>query len=202
MITHLFPFCYEAQLISTIRARIGLQRHKEERAPQLDLVWQKYLQLALDDIKESLRAEITRRDQMNRRAQGFLGSVAVLSAFTIGTTSLLRPLGSTPLNYVLSLGILGAVVFLGGAAWYALQILRPEQLYDVFLQARFRGEQPLAEPELKETLLFAIQLDQAYNLIFATYSERSYRCLRNGFICLLFVLILVSPLSTIIGGYT
>ena len=61
----------------------------------------------------------------------------------------------------------------------------------MYLQARMPGGEVVVDDSLKDVILNAIQLNQAYNLLFATYSSRSYRCIRNGIVCLVVALVLL-----------
>lgn len=183
------PFVYRSEEVATIRSRIESQKDKEQRGQQLPHGWVKYERLTRAELGDSLRSELARREGFQRRAQAFLGTVAVMSAFTIGMVGLLRnaSLNTVPLT-VLSVSIFATLAYLGGGAWFALGIIRPEQVYDLFLQNRVPDSDPLTEEQLKRFIIHAIHMNQAYNLIFASYSERAYRSVRNGLLGLMSVL--------------
>lgn len=191
MLDHLLPFFFQARQIHEIRTRIDVQHDKQQRGRQLDASWFKYRELPRDALLDSLRAELSRRELIHRRAQTFLGSVAILSAFTIGAIGSFPPHGCVSLTALLATSTAITMLFLAGAAWAAMQIIRPEQLYDLFLQSRMENDEPLTDDGFKDAVLYAIQMNQAYLLIFSAYSERSFRCLRNGFVCLMVVLLLL-----------
>ncbi|HEX9669903.1 MAG TPA: hypothetical protein VGC93_10515 [Thermoanaerobaculia bacterium] len=187
----LLPFFVGRSIVRQLRVRIGLQRRKWEQGNPLDSSWNKYRQLTEDALKESLRSELYRRELMHRRGQAFLGSVAVMSAFTIGATGLFGRSAHVIPVWVLGAAILAPLPYLLGAVWFALRIVKPEELCDLYLQARMPGGEVVVDDSLKDVILNAIQLNQAYNLLFATYSSRSYRCIRNGIVCLVVALVLL-----------
>lgn len=184
------PFLVGREDVATIRTRIEVQLDRQLRGEALPSEWQRYRALPLGDLKESLRSELSRRDAITRRAQAYLGSVAVMSAFTIGIIGVLRGASDFP---VLPIGAasLAAVSFLAGAAWSAWRVARPEHVYDLDLQSRMQGEAPLSEDALKDSAIFSIHMNQAHNLIFSQYSERASRCLRNGLVCLVLIMFLL-----------
>ena len=182
------PFWMERTEISTYRARLEQRRAEHAKGNSLYPEWRKFRELSLADLKESLRCDLTRRDVIHRRALTYLGSVAVLSAFTLGVTRVLSE-QSGPAFAANSLTAALVIVFLGGAAWSALRIVGPEDVYDLFLPIRVPADHPLSEAELKDEIIFFIHMNQAHNLIFNKYSLRADRCLRNGLISLLLVAI-------------
>ena len=89
------------------------------------------------------------------------------------------------------MAILAPLPYLLGAVWFALRIVKPEELYDLYLQPRMPCDAVMVNDSLKDVTLNAIQLNQAYNLVFATYSRRCYRCIRNRVVCLVVTLVIL-----------
>jgi hypothetical protein len=190
-VDQLLPFRLERDHVRTIRSRIGVQEKKHNARSAVDPTWEKYLALDVSALQDSLRAELSRREAVHRRAQTFLSSIAVMTAFTIGATNSLRLSHHVISPWLMASGIAFAFFYLAGGGWYALATIRPGPLYDLFLTNRMNADQPLDDNERKGMLLYLVQMNQAYSLIFATLSERTYRCIRNGVIVLVTVLLMI-----------
>lgn len=191
VLDQVFPFRLNHRSLAEIRTRIAVQECKGERSLTLDPTWEKYRCLDEAALRDSLRAELARREQVQRRAQTFLGSIAVMTAFTIGAVGALRVAAGVLPGWILGLAVLLTLPYLAAAAWFALATVRPGELYDVFLQSRVHEGQQIRDSAWKDALLWLVQINQAQNLILGVLAERSYRCIRNGLICLVAVFLLL-----------
>lgn len=186
LVDQILPFRVGRSEISTYRARIEQRESEHAKGAPLVPIWRKYRALSMAELEASLRSDLSRRDGIFRRGLAYLGSVAVLSAFTFGVVRALAD-NAGPLTAPLCAMSVLVVAFLGTAGWSALQIVKPELVYDLFLQARVPGDHPLQDDDLKDEVIYEIHMNQALCLIFSEHSKRAYRCLRNGLVSLLLV---------------
>lgn len=187
----ILPFFLNRSDVRRIRSRVTTWQKKADLGASIDPTWHQYRQLEESALKESLRSELSRRELMQRRSQSFLGTIAVMSAFTIGALSLFRLPRYVIPDWVIAVGVIAVLAFLAGGAWSALQIVAPDQLYDLYLQNRMDHGTPIQGSAWTDVIIDAIQLNQAHNLIFSIYSLRSYRCIRNGLVSLVLSLLLL-----------
>jgi hypothetical protein len=188
VIEQLLPFLHATGDLKTIRTRL---RFEEKKTTELERSWQPYRELGEARLEKSLRGEHMRREQFHRRAQAFLGSMAVMSAFTIGGLGLVRAEKHGLPSWVLAISLLCTLLYLAGGAWSALMIISPSQLYDLNLQNQMDGSTPLDESERIDLLIVLVKLTEAQNLILAMLSERAYRFMRNGVVALMVSLFLL-----------
>ena len=187
----LIPTFHERHTEKSIRLRLKAKQNKIKRGESLEETWKHFRALDVAALKEALKSELDRREAFQRRGLGFLGIVAVMSAFVLGAVSLLRyPRHEIPSAVTISLIFL-TLGYLAYAAWSALKIIAPGQLYDLSLQNRMPGEEPLEEEAWKDVIIEVVELNQVSNLLLAFGSERSYRSLRNGLACLVASLVAV-----------
>jgi hypothetical protein len=187
----LFPFRLDRDIARKILVRLNLRARKDDVGLPLGASWGVYRQLDEDDLKESLRVELSRREIIQRRALSFLGVIAVMSAFTLGAIGLTHQNRHVVPTWLLLLPVGVALAYFTGGTWAALRTVAPEQLHDLFLQVRLDGGKRWSDDDWKDVILKAIEADQAYNLIYSIYAARSYRCLRNGLFCLVLALFLL-----------
>jgi len=139
---------------------------------------QQCLELSKDALKDAHKLELGRREQFTRKAQAYLMGVAVGVSFAVGMLGLFaraHPAASVPVMLKIFLG--SGVLSLFMAAVAALRVIAPSEGWDLWLQERY------AEPEdelQKKQLLKLTLLNQAYNLIGASYLATSYIGMRNG----------------------
>lgn len=191
MLDQVLPFRFEHKSLSEIRTRIKVQERKSDLSLKLDASWEKYRCLDEAELRDSLRVELARREQVQRRAQTLLGSIAVMTAFTIGASGALRLPANLLPCWILAFAVLLTLPYLAAAAWFALRTVRPGELFDVFLQSRVHEGKPVRDSVWKDQLIWLIQMNQAQNLILGVFAERSYRCIRNGIIGLVAVFLLL-----------
>ena len=198
-LNQLLPFLFERSQMRTTRTRISVRNNKIENGTLVDPTWEKFRALDTGILQDSLRVELSRREYVHRRAQTFMSVIAVMTAFTIGATNILRlPRHIIP-SWAMALGVLFAFLYLAIGGWYALQTIRPGQLHDFHLQNRMKDDRPLDENELKDMLLSLIQMNQAQSLIFSTLAERTYRSVRNGVLLLgaVLLVLVIDSIATI-----
>ena len=191
ILEQLVPVLYERREEKRIRLRLRAKENKIGRGDGLDESWKRFRALDAGDLKEALASELNRRDGFQRRALGFLGTVAVMSAFVIGAVSLLRTSRHAVPSAVTTPLVVLTLVYLGLAAWGALRIVSPGRLYDLNLHNRMPGQERLTEEAWKDIIIQAIELNEASNLILAYQSERTSRSLQNGIVCLVASLVAV-----------
>lgn len=175
----------------TIQARLAVAERRGPVRDKIHLHWEKYRSLPMNELQESLRSELARREYIHRRAQAFLGSIAVMTAFTIGATNSLRTAESVLPLWLITPAILVAFLYLAGGGWYALATIKPGLMHDLSLQTRMDGDSLQNDSLRQNTLLSLIHMSQAQNLIFNVLAERMSRCVRNGFLLLGVVLLLI-----------
>lgn len=155
-----------------------------------------YLVLESADLKESHRAALSLRDQLQRRAQGYLMAVTVASSFSLGALALLTKLpggaAGPPHLSVFTRVILFAVMasFLMSALC-ALLALAPSEVYDVWLRSQLPKDPNLQ----KSNLIRFTQLNESYALAYGYHVRGSYVGMRNGAVLLMvwFTAVLVAP---------
>ncbi len=189
MFEQVLPHRHERQSLQETRLRI--EQKEKEKSQVLDRPWEKYRCLDKDDLRDALRAELARRDQLQRRAQTFLGSIAVLTAFSIGIVGALRSSNFILPVWAIAIPTLPTLLYLASGAWSALEAVRPGTLYDVWLQSRIDGKEKLDDKTMLDRLIWIVHITQAQNLITAILAERTYRSVRNGLFCLVGVLLLL-----------
>ncbi len=155
-----------------------------------------YMMLELSDLKESNRAALALRDQLQRRAQGYLMAVTIASSFTLGALALLvkaQSGGSTPvhlsgLTRAMLLTVLGSFTM---SAVSALCVLGPSEVYDIWL----RSHMPNDPEQKKANLIRFIQLNESYAMAYAFHTGGSYVAMRNGVVVLFawITMVIISP---------
>lgn len=185
------PFRLKQQLLNEIRARIAVLERKSDERLTLDPTWETYRCFDETDLRDSLRAELARREQVQRRAQTLLSSIAVMTAFTIGAVGAMRASNAVMPAWILGIAVFSTFPNFAAAAWFALATVRPADLYDFFLQSRVHAGQPLSPESRRDRLIWLVQVNQAQNLILGVLADRTYRCVRNGLVCLVALLLLL-----------
>jgi hypothetical protein len=185
------PFRLNQRLLNVIRTRIAVLERKSDDRLTLDPTWETFRCLEEMDLRDSLRAELARREQVQRRAQTLLSSIAVMTAFTIGAVGAMRASNAVMPAWILGIATFSTFPYFAAAAWFALATVRPGDLYDFFLQSRVHAGQPLSSEARKDRLVWLVQVNQAQNLILGVLADRTYRCVRNGLACLVALLLLL-----------
>lgn len=155
-----------------------------------------YMTLELSDLKESHRAALALRDQLQRRAQGYLMAITVASSFTLGALALLvkvqsgeaAPVHLSGITRVILLTVLGSFTM---SAVSALRVLGPSEVYDLWL----RSQLPNDPEQRKANLIRFIQLNESYAMAYAYHTRGSYVGMRNGVVVLFtwFTMVITSP---------
>lgn len=149
-----------------------------------------YMELDLNDIKESHRAALSLRDQLQRRAQGYLMAVTVASSFSLGMIGLLvkaKPVNGDFINVSIPARImlLAALLSFFMSAVSALRVMGPSEVFDLWLRSHF----PNDLEQKKVNYIRYIQLNEAYAMIYACHTRGSYISMRNGVVVLFLWLI-------------
>jgi len=141
-----------------------------------------YLDLSKDELKDSLKIEIARKEQFNRKAQAYLMGVTLASSFVIGVLGVYAKSGGSSLPFELKVVLLCLVFSLVMSAASALRVIAPSEAFDLYLQARHvLTDDDKSELEKKQLLKLTL-LNQGHNLIAVTYLTASFRGMRNGLI--------------------
>lgn len=156
-----------------------------------------YLQLDASDLKDSHRAVLGLREQLQRRAQAYLATVAIGSSFAMGVISLIARshqggIGDA-LPWPTRLFLLGIVGSLMMSALCALAVLGPSELHDVWLRSQLPRDED--GQQQRANLIRFIQLNESWTIVFERYVRASYIAMRNGVLLLFawFVLVLLMP---------
>lgn len=179
------PLLFERDAERTIQTRLV----NHDKSSILDKTWHRYRKLPLADIKEALKIELSRREAVQRRALAYLATVAMASAYSLGTASYLRSSSLTP--WLWAPVVTGALLYLAGAIKSTLAVVAPDVVYDYFLHLRMRDDAALSECEQADVVLRQIQGTQAQLLVFSYRSERATRCLRNGVLLVAVTMLLI-----------
>jgi hypothetical protein len=171
----------------TISKRIKSERESFDLSEEMRM----YVDLTLEDLRDSHKIELARREQFQRKAQSYLMAVTIATSFVLGFLGLALKSQSTsdasahiPLAVkVLLLVGVGSLVM---SAFTALRVIAPTEAFDLWLQARSVNE---SEEQQKGRLIKLIHLNQAYSLIAAPYVRASYVGMRNGIIVVTFLLV-------------
>lgn len=140
-----------------------------------------YLALDVSDLKESHRAALTLRDQLQRRAQGYLMAVTIASSFTLSALALLVKVQAgrselvhlSEMTRVILLAALGSFMM---SVVSALRVLGPSDVYDLWLRSQF----PSDPEQKKANLIRFTRLNESYALVYACHVRGSYLAMRNG----------------------
>lgn len=156
-----------------------------------------YLKLDASDLKESHRAVLGLREQLQRRAQAYLATVAIGSSFAFGVISLAvrshQGNVADAFSWPTRLFLLGVVGSLMMSALCALAVLGPSELHDVWLRSQLPRDD--AGEQQRANLIRFIQLNESWAFVFERYVRASYIAMRNGVLLLFawFVLVLLMP---------
>lgn len=147
-----------------------------------------YLVLSKEDLKDSLKIEIARKEQFNRKAQAYLMGVTLASSFVVGLLGVYAK-GGGAMPWGLKVALVLLVVSLVMSAASALRVIAPSMAFDLYLQNRLPEVDDNPDDFEKRRLLKFVLLNQGHNLIAVTYLTSSYRGMRNGLFLITGVLI-------------
>jgi hypothetical protein len=156
-----------------------------------------YLKLDASDLRESHRAVLGLREQLQRRAQAYLATVAIGSSFAFGVISLVIRSHQGDIGDAFAwptrLFLMGVVGSLMMSALCALAVLGPSELHDVWLRSQLPRDE--AGEQQRANLIRFIQLNESWAIVFERYVRASYIAMRNGVLLLFawFVLVLLVP---------
>lgn len=175
-------------LIQDFRLR---HRIRKQRDTSLDCNAQAYMALDLEALTESHRAALSLRDQLQRRAQGYLMAVTVATTFSFGTVGLLSGNASIvttppPPGWITALFLFAVLLSFFMSTVSALRVLGPSNLYDMWL----RSQLPIDPEQKKANLIRFTQLNETYVLVYECQLRGSYIAMRNGVILLFAMLAL------------
>lgn len=172
------------------------RRIKKEARSDLDKNATIYVELDIKDLKESHRAALGLREQLQRRAQSYLMAITVATSFSIGVVGVLSRIGSAAhapnnLDWLIKCLLFAALISFFMSAFSALRVLGPSDLYDVWL----RSQIPSDLDQQKANVIRFTQLNEAYAMAFEVQLRGSYIAMRNGvaFVFLLLFVLLTSP---------
>lgn len=155
-----------------------------------------YLALGMPDLKDSHRAALGLREQLQRRAQGYLMAVTVATSFALGSLGLLAKVQGGSVDAVhLSSTTRWTLLFVLASffmsATSSLRVLGPSQAYDLWL----RSHMPNDEDSKKANIIRFIQLNEAYAMIYSYQTRCSYIGMRNGVFALFvwFAVMILQP---------
>lgn len=145
-----------------------------------------YLTVDIVDLKESHKAVLSLREQLQRRAQGYLMAVTVASSFSLGALSLLTRVqnASGPhlsMSCISRAMLLAVLISFFVSAMSALFVLGPSEVFDVWL----RSQLPKDENRQKADLIRFTQLNESYTMAYGHLARYSYNTMRNGVVLLL-----------------
>jgi len=149
------------------------------------------MELAKEELKDSLKLERDRHERFVRKAQAYLMGVAVGVSFAIGMLGLLAKGGALletarGMSLLIKALLIAVVLSLFMAAIAALWVIAPSEAWDLWLQERRSESDP--EFEKRQVLKLAL-LNQGLNLISANHLSTSYTGMRNGMFLILFLLV-------------
>lgn len=143
-----------------------------------------YLALELDDLRDSLRAILALRDQLQRRAQAYLMAVAVSLSFAIGASAMLVQAGEVEtlksVPFVSRLVVAMIVLNFITSALCSLLVLGPSNIYDTWLRSKI----PNKIDQRKANAIRFIHLNESYSMAYSLQLRGAYNALRNGVILL------------------
>ncbi len=165
-----------------IEERRILRRINSAENSKLDSSDQVYLSLNLEQLKESHHAALGLREQLQRRAQGYLMAVTVATSFTLGAVALLakrmhvQGVALHWSSFAVSFMLFVILISFGMSAWSALRVLGPSKLYDLWLRSRL----PNQIDQEKVNLIRFTKLNEAYAMAYEVQLRGSYVAMRNG----------------------
>ena len=179
------------------RIRRRIRKHADDA---LDADSRPYLAVRIDALKESHRAALAMRDQLQRRAQGYLMAVTVATSFCFGVVGLLSKGTSNPATapnhhaWEMRIALFAVLGSFFMSALSALSVLGPSRLYDLWLRSRL----PTDEEQEKTNLIRFIKLNEAYAMAYECQLRGSYVTMRNGVVLLFVVLVMAVAHSGLI----
>jgi hypothetical protein len=154
-----------------------------------------YLRVTREDLQESHEIELTRRAAIQQRVQGNAATIAVVTGLLAGALALLNDELFKKSNCsanLLRLLLTCAVIWLVMSGLSAIRVVGIIRQWDHWLQTRDPPDKPEANDEREKTkLVKMILLNQGYTMIAANYATASHICMRNAFMAIGLVVVVV-----------
>jgi hypothetical protein len=184
LVSHLAPVVECVRLERQLRPEI--ERGKEDyEIPEHAAA---YLALSKEELKDSLKIELGRKEQFNRKAQAYLMGVTLATSFAVGLLGVYAK-GGGAMPPGLKAVLVAVVVSLVMSAAGALRVIAPSMAFDLYLQNRLVEAVDVRDGFERRQLLKLTLLNQGHNLIAVTYLTASFRGMRNGLVLVTGVLI-------------
>lgn len=171
---------------------LRLEIHAEKETDSLDETSKPYAALALADVKEAHRADLSRRDGLIRKGHAYFAAViGTTVGFSFQVISAMARTEPGLLLFFLRAAGGVALAYLVMAALAAAKVIGPTEAFDVYLQHRAAWVEAGDEETEKSWLVKLILLNQSYALLASTWLAAAYACLRNAFVVVFTVIFIL-----------
>lgn len=185
-------WCMVAEL--SLRRKLG---SAEETGWQLREEDQAYLSVSLQDLQMSHEIELKRRAAAQQRVQGNASTIAVVTSLLAAALAILKNdltnVGdSVSITRWVRILLTGAVLWLVMSGISAIRTIGITKQFDYWLQTREAALESANEETLKKMrLIKMILLNQGYTMIAMNNAIASFRSMRNAFMAMGIVVIMV-----------